>query len=334
MNGTLDVGNSVNGASLIVTNYLVLNGTALVGNPTNGWYGAITFAGSQLLGGSGTVVFGNYGNPAANALRLANDGATLVIGSGITVRGQNGTVGYSAVVWRAAGRIGLQPRDDFGGCERGDDLWWRRSPSTIRGQLQSPAGTLDLAGTIASGGLGSVQSGNGVLGLSGFLTNDNQTIILAGTSTRFDAAVRRDDSRGRGRGDQWELAERFPAGTLDGVTVDGTLDVGNTYNGANLTVTNGLTLNGTATGGQSYQQLVWCNHLYGEPTLGRQRNGGFWELWQPRRQHAPSGERRRNFGDWFRDYGAGAERNGGIQSRGMAGRRMCRCSTRGPSRRM
>ena len=36
--GTLDVGNSVNEAVLTVTNGLVLNGTALVGNPTNSWY--------------------------------------------------------------------------------------------------------------------------------------------------------------------------------------------------------------------------------------------------------------------------------------------------------
>ena len=35
------------------------------------------------------------------------------------------------------------------------------------------------------------------------------------------------------------------SGTLDGVTVNGVLDVGNSYMGANLTVVNGLVLNGT-----------------------------------------------------------------------------------------
>ena len=63
----------MNGAQVTVTNGLVLNGTALVGNPTNGWYGAIGFAGSQTLGGSGTVVFGGIGN-ACNAVRLINGG--------------------------------------------------------------------------------------------------------------------------------------------------------------------------------------------------------------------------------------------------------------------
>jgi hypothetical protein len=35
-------------------------------------------------------------------------------------------------------------------------------------------------------------------------------------------------------------------GTLDGVMINGTLDVGNTYGVANLMVTNGLVLNSTA----------------------------------------------------------------------------------------
>ena len=65
-----------------------------MGNPTNSWSGVISFAGSQTLGGSGTVVFGNafYGY---NALLVANGGTTLTIGSGITIEGQNGSIGYS-----------------------------------------------------------------------------------------------------------------------------------------------------------------------------------------------------------------------------------------------
>ena len=75
INGTLDVGNTYNGANLTVTNGLVLNGTALVGNPTNGTYGVISFAGTQTFGGNGTVVFGNAGGCWPDALRLASGGA-------------------------------------------------------------------------------------------------------------------------------------------------------------------------------------------------------------------------------------------------------------------
>ena len=84
VNGVLDVGNSYSGAVLTVTNGLVLNGTALVGNPTNSNYGAISFAGSQTLSGNGSVVFG-FNASVYNALRVANGGTTLTIGSGMTV---------------------------------------------------------------------------------------------------------------------------------------------------------------------------------------------------------------------------------------------------------
>ena len=70
------MGNSVGGASLLVTNGLVLNGIVLIGNPTNSWYGQVGFAGTEALSGSGTVVFGNgltlngtmlVGNPSSVA---------------------------------------------------------------------------------------------------------------------------------------------------------------------------------------------------------------------------------------------------------------------------
>jgi len=82
------------GADVSVLNGLVLNGTLCVGNPTNGWYGQIGFVGTQTLGGSGTVVFGNNGS-SCNALRVVTGGTTWTIGAGITVRGHNGQIGQS-----------------------------------------------------------------------------------------------------------------------------------------------------------------------------------------------------------------------------------------------
>src|SRR5437667_4279769 len=55
---------------------ILLNGTAYVGNGTNGAVGGIGFSGSQTLSGSGVVVFGNA-NASCNALRLVSDGTTL-----------------------------------------------------------------------------------------------------------------------------------------------------------------------------------------------------------------------------------------------------------------
>ena len=120
VNGNLDVGNSVSGAYAAVTNGLVLNGTLLVGNPTNNYYGGVSFAGTQTLSGSGTVVFGD--NSSYNALLLANDGTTLTIGLGITIRGQNGTIGgYNRCVRRFAERERGQSGNHFLRRERGHD---------------------------------------------------------------------------------------------------------------------------------------------------------------------------------------------------------------------
>jgi hypothetical protein len=102
VDGLLDVGNTFNAAALEVTNGLTLNGTTLVGNPTNTWYGLINFAGSQTLSGNGTVLFGS-GNAGYNTLRLTVGGTTLTMGSGITIRfgvktGQLATPAFGAVL--------------------------------------------------------------------------------------------------------------------------------------------------------------------------------------------------------------------------------------------
>jgi hypothetical protein len=104
LNGVLDVGNSIDGGSVTVNNGLVLNGTALVGNPTNNGYGAISFSGSQTLGGNGTVVLGDH---PYSALYLANAGTALTIGSGITVRGQNGTIGQAGYPWGSPANVSV-----------------------------------------------------------------------------------------------------------------------------------------------------------------------------------------------------------------------------------
>ncbi len=72
------------GANLMVTNGLTINGTLRVGNPSNSWWGGISFTGSQTLSSNGAVVFGDQvrNNPSFNTLRLANGGTTLADRSG------------------------------------------------------------------------------------------------------------------------------------------------------------------------------------------------------------------------------------------------------------
>ena len=153
MSGTLDVGNSVNAADLTVTNGLVLNGTALVGNPTNVSYaGYISFVGSQTLGGTGTVVFGD--NATYNALRLADGGTTLTIGSGITVEGQNGTIGYSSA-WGGPQNVSVVNQGVISADVSGGTISIEAEPFDNNGTLAATLGTAALDGSfnLASGTL-------------------------------------------------------------------------------------------------------------------------------------------------------------------------------------
>ena len=246
VNGTLDVGNSYNGASLTVTNGLTLNGIALVGNPTNSWYGGINFAGSQTLGGSGAVVFGNdsytgYGTPGRNALWLSVAGSTLTIGSGISINGINGTLGYSAYYGGPA-NVNVVNQGSLYSVNGG--TLNISATLTNNGSFYSTNSSVTLGGTVTLANLGSFYATNSIVYLTGTYINTNGNLwvnglggswylqsggyILGGVVTATNGA----SLIGNG-------------GTLDGVTVNGTLDVGNSVDGADLTVTNGLVLNGT-----------------------------------------------------------------------------------------
>ena len=92
VNGTLDVGNSFNNVSATVTNGLALNGTMLLGSPSNQSSGELLFAGTQTLGGDGTVISGinccqNKGSGYNGFFQTT--GTVLTIGPGITVTGIN-----------------------------------------------------------------------------------------------------------------------------------------------------------------------------------------------------------------------------------------------------
>ncbi len=136
LNGILDVGSTYNGANLTVTNGLVLNGTAWVGNPTNDLHGAISFGGNQVLGGNGRVVFGGSGN---NALLVAKAGTTLVIGSGMTVRGQSGTIGATGYPWYTPANVAVVNQGTISGNQAGTTI-------TVAGSSFNNAGKLSQAG--------------------------------------------------------------------------------------------------------------------------------------------------------------------------------------------
>jgi len=266
LNGVLDVGNSFSQTGLTVTNGLILNGTAYVGNPTNGSSGAILFAGNEVLGGNGTVVFGNASFPP-NDLSGANSGTTLVIGSGVTVRGQSGIIGPSSY-WGVPANVSVVNQGSISADVPGGGITISAQPFSNSGLVQSAAGGINLAGTLTTAALGDLQSGGtGLLALSGVLTNSGQTLVLNGTTNNLTLAG------GTILGGSIKTANGeslvvYGSGRLDGVTLNGVLDVGNSFSQTGLTVTNGLILNGTAyvgnpTNGSSGAILFAGNEVLG-----------------------------------------------------------------------
>ncbi|HXP60111.1 MAG TPA: hypothetical protein VN829_06440, partial [Dongiaceae bacterium] len=183
VNGVLDVGNTYT-ANLTVTNGLVLNGTALVGNRTNSNYGGIQFAGSQTLSGSGTVIFGNWygGYENQNALYLGSGGTTLTVGPGITVRGEIGMIGAAAYPWDRPTNVALINRGTISADVSGGRITVNAQPFSNEGSAQGTnGGVLTLNGSTSNTGTLSVAAGSG-LNFGGSWTN-------AGTFNSTNAAI-------------------------------------------------------------------------------------------------------------------------------------------------
>jgi hypothetical protein len=88
LNGSLDMA-SATALERVVGN-LVLNGTINVNNSSR-----LNFEGDQSLSGNGSIVFGSAGS---NIVGVDGGNKTLTVASGITIRGENGTIGLGQLV--------------------------------------------------------------------------------------------------------------------------------------------------------------------------------------------------------------------------------------------
>jgi hypothetical protein len=123
----------------------------------------MSFAGNQVLGGSGTVVFGGSNPWGNNSLGEGTAGATLVLGPGITVRGLSGTIGAANALVVNQGSI---LADVSGGT------------ITVAGSSFSNAGQLVESGTGGSVGV-TANSLN-----TGLIEADHGTITFSGSFTQ------------------------------------------------------------------------------------------------------------------------------------------------------
>jgi len=234
----------INGNSLTVSNGLTLNGTLSLGNDSS--YSAIYFNGSQTLAGTGSVVFGGYHNGVSySGLYENTDGAALTIGSGVTVRGKLGIVGTNSPY-----QGGLNPAVNNQG--------------TI--QADVAGGTITINGLAATNN-GSLKALNGAtLALNGSLTNASNisidatsALIVSGTLANGVITT--------------QAGAQIYGSTLSGVTINGDWQL---INGNSLTVSNGLTLNGTLSlGNDSSYSAIYFNGSQTLAGTGSVVFGGF-----------------------------------------------------------
>jgi hypothetical protein len=309
VNGTIEVGLSINGAQLILTNGLVLNGALRVGNPTNQWYGVVHFEGSQALAGYGTVTFGDH--PVYNSLRLNLPSTTLTLGPDLTVRGHSGVIGYNSA-WGGSANVSVINQGTISADTSGD-----ASLGTIRVAGQSfvnagvaearNGGTLDLPANVlfnsgllnaATSGalrLGGVWTNAGTLNMTnaavylggsftvsnlGLFNRDGGSVYVTGTLNNTGTELALNGGTGSwvmlggtirggtisGTGGARLIFGNPGGGTLDGTTCNGDLDL-ESINGAQMTMTNGLVLNGTLRVGNPTNQWYAVVVVQGSQTL-------------------------------------------------------------------
>ena len=257
VSGTLDMGNTINGAILTVKDGLTLNGTMLAGNPTNGWWGYASFVGSQALEGNGTIICGNSGN---DSLSVANAGTTLVIGPGITVHGQYGNIGAFA----GSSDVNVANQGTISADVKGGTITVAGGSFNNEGTLEAQNGgqlsVQDMAGNVGevSLGAGSALSLNGVytnnLGLnvpasavltlagtwvnSGAITASQGTIKLSGTwSNTGEIEATGGSALYVGGSFNVAMLNTLQVSGGDGVYITGTLNNSNTtavFNGAGV----------------------------------------------------------------------------------------------------
>ena len=269
MGGSLDLATNAN-ATVTVTDGMTLNGAVNLGNTSGSTSGTLLFDGTQALSGNGSIVFGGA---TGNTFEVYRSTTTLTIGPGISLHGKNGNVGISAIngggsfinqgtisadvangsfilngtSWTNQGTI----QSDAGATVTLQGSW------SGAGKLVVSGGTLNLAGSFTTAGSGifapapasNFSRTGGTVNLSGSLDNTNNTISLDSRTGPWNFTSALDQAFITGGtvntdGTNNLVVLNGSGSTLSNVTWNGVLDMSTTFNTA-LTVTNGMTLNGT-----------------------------------------------------------------------------------------
>lgn len=242
LNGTLDMASVLSNRNRVV-NGLTLNGTANLNN-----FGILSFEGTQTLGGTGSIVFGSS---SVTGNRIALDGSgTTTFGAGITVRGENGTIGNHL---NSSGTQTLVNNGTIHADTTGGVITFIESELVNNGLLRASTGTLNVGvplsgtGTLQVDAGGQMNLANGAktqgqlqmgaagaalnLGTGNLTISGDYTNAGAGTGNAFD---RRAGISGAGQivaaADATQAITG--AGVSNGASPNATLTIGNVRVGA------------------------------------------------------------------------------------------------------
>lgn len=230
-----------NSDTLTVTHGLQLNAT-LTMNSSSVSSARVYFAGTQTLSGTGRIVVSGSATARQTSLvvKPVGDTTRVTFGPGLTIVAQ-----HDAVL------------DTFGGQETwlnqgtlradGATLKLNGKSWANQGRLEAcNGGTLELAGTFTTAGLGTFDGRGGTIEVVGVMENVEAALALTATTGSLTLGASATAAIHGGRittsGGARLLVNR---GKLDGVTLEGEAIVTGTI--AELSVANGLTLNGTLT---------------------------------------------------------------------------------------
>ena len=212
---TLSAGSQFNipsGGTLTVTSGITNNGTITVDSPSGGTAASLVFSSSQTLSGSGSIVL------AYSSAQLATSN------SGMLTQAAGHTISGAGTLSAALNNQGLVNAN-----VNGQTLYLATNPMTNTGTIETiNAGELEINGIAVKNSGGTIQAVGGSVQITGG-TIAGGTLANAGTASALYAA----------------------GNVLSGVTIapGSQLD---TYQGTTVTITGGLTNNGTITVGFNY----------------------------------------------------------------------------------
>ncbi len=275
MAGTLDLRQGF--VVLDVVHGLTLDG----GTVQMGGASLARFDGTQFLAGTGTLVFAD--NDPRATVAVAGAGAKLTIGPGVSIRGGAGhldagddmfdnqgtivasgpgTLTLSGVGWtnegtmsaNGSGRLSLTgagwtnkgtiSADTAGGSITLDGTDWSNT-----GSIQALTGSSVYLGPAGPGlgtftNTGRITGAGGLIYLTSRLDNSGRTLALDDTTGPWYVAFGTILGGTVSTAGSAELIGTNDGGTLDGVTLTGTLDLASpSFTSAHITVTGGLALN-------------------------------------------------------------------------------------------